>query len=329
MKRFILMAAASIILCGCKEMQKGNDESTLYSGRMVQTTDIGEAVKQEPDEVIRLYEGKAPESEEWTHHEMRYGEYGKEIFNVVDPDLALYLPEPGKANGSAMIICPGGAFLGLSYVSEGIMVAQELCARGMTCFVLKYRTTPILDEQGNGTDDENIIQRMVMEVMGPALSGQTPSTEVCLSLKYSHLAFADADRAVSVVRQNAAKWNINPDKIGIMGFSAGAVTAMHQALMHSESSKPNFTGVIYGGWTKDVKAPADAQPVFLCAPVTDIFSPDETIDVFKAWREAKVPVELHYYQESTHGFGSVPTGKSSDLWVEEMYRFMQDVQFVN
>ena len=93
---------------------------------------------------------------------------------------------------------------------------------------------------------------------------------------------------------------------------------MHQVLEHSEAGKPNFGGIIYGGWTHDVKAPADAVPVFLCAPVNDIFYPEESYDVYMAWREAKLPVELHYYSDSQHGFGATPTGKSSDMWIDEM-----------
>ena len=225
-----------------------------------------------------------------------------------------------------MVVCPGGGFYILSYVNEGTKVAEELCMRGIAAFVLKYRTHPIGDENVDGKVDGEDLTIKSNKVMG-SLTRES-ATAACLSMEYTHLAFQDADRAISMVRQHAAKWGVNPDKIGIVGFSAGAVTSMHQVLEHSEAGKPNFGGIIYGGWTHDVKAPADAVPVFLCAPVNDIFYPEESYDVYMAWREAKLPVELHYYSDSQHGFGATPTGKSSDMWIDEMVHFMRDIEFV-
>jgi acetyl esterase/lipase len=320
---FMLMAMAMLISCG-----QGNQANNTDDGQQAQmkiAAGLGNAPKMEPTEVLNLYEGKAPGTESWTNVEDYTDETKETLFNITTPTLAVYLPDPSIATGSAMVVCPGGGFYILSYVSEGIKVAEELCMRGIAAFVLKYRTHPIGDENADGKVDGQDLTIKSSKVMG-ALSRESASA-ACLSMEYSHLAFQDADRAVSMVRQNAAKWGINPDKIGIVGFSAGAVTSMHQVLEHSEAGKPNFGGIIYGGWTHDVKAPADAAPVFLCAPVNDIFYPEESQDVYMAWREAKVPVELHYYSDSQHGFGAVPTGKSSDLWIDEMVRFMRDVQF--
>ena len=94
-------------------------------------------------------------------------------------------------------------------------------------------------------------------------------------------AYADADRAMALVRLGAAKWGINPDKIGIMGFSAGSMTAMNQALHHSELTRPNFVGAIYTGVAEGFEVPADAAPLFMCSPVNDIFQPQETFRVLK------------------------------------------------
>ena len=320
---FMLMAMAMLISCG-----QGNQANNTDDGQQAQMKScagLGNAPKMEPTEVLNLYEGKAPGSESWTNVEDYTDETKEILFNISTPTLAVYLPDPSIATGSAMVVCPGGGFYILSYVSEGIKVAEELCMRGIAAFVLKYRTHPIGDENADGKVDGLDLTIKSSKVMG-ALSRES-ATGACLSMEYTHLAFQDADRAISMVRQHAAKWGINPDKIGIVGFSAGAITSMHQVLEHSEAGKPNFGGIIYGGWTHDVKAPADAAPVFLCAPVNDIFYPEESHDVYMAWREAKVPVELHYYSDSQHGFGAVPTGKSSDLWIDEMVRFMRDVQF--
>ena len=318
---FMLMAMAMLISCG-----QGNNTDDGQQGQMKIAAGLGNAPKMEPAEVLNLYEGKAPGSESWTNEEDYTDETKETLFNISTPTLAVYLPDPSIATGSAMVVCPGGGFYILSYVSEGIKVAEELCMRGIAAFVLKYRTHPTGDENGDGKVEvqDLMIKWDKMKSTMPLES----ASAACLSMEYSHLAFQDADRAVSMVRQNAAKWGINPDKIGIVGFSAGAITSMHQVLEHSEAGKPNFGGIIYGGWTHDVKAPADAAPVFLCAPVNDIFYPEESYDVYMAWRDAKVPAELHYYSDSQHGFGAVPTGKSSDLWIDEMVQFMHDVEFV-
>lgn len=311
---FMLMVVAVLISCGSQPTQQ-----QAAAG-------LGNAPKMEPTEVMNLYEGKAPGSESWTNVEAPADDSGDIIFNISTPTLAVYLPDPSVATGSAMVVCPGGGFHILSYISEGTKVAEELCMRGIAAFVLKYRTHPIDDENADGKVDAQDLMLRSTKVMG-SLTRES-ATAACLSMEYTHLAFQDADRAISMVRQNAAKWGINPDRIGIVGFSAGAVTAMHQVLEHSETGKPNFGGIVYGGWTHDVKAPADAAPVFLCAPVNDIFYPEETQDVYMAWREAKVPVELHYYTDAQHGFGAFPTGKSSDLWIDEMVHFMHDVAFI-
>src|SRR5690348_6586004 len=94
------------------------------------------------DKVIRLYEGKAPGSENWKQHEEENNKniwQTRVVFNVADPTLTVLLPEPSRANGTALIICPGGGFHALSIDSEGLDVARWLAAKGISCFVLKYR----------------------------------------------------------------------------------------------------------------------------------------------------------------------------------------------
>ena len=325
MKKIIVMVAVAL-LTSCGQGNQTNNANGDPLSLVKSAAGLGNAPKMEPTEVLNLYEGKAPGSESWTNVEAPTDETGEILFNISTPTLAVYLPDPSVATGSAMVVCPGGGFYILSYVNEGTKVAEELCMRGIAAFVLKYRTHPIGDENADGKVDGQDLTIKSSKVMG-ALTRES-ATAACLSMEYTHLAFQDADRTVSMVRQNAAKWGINPEKIGIVGFSAGAITSMHQVLEHSENGKPNFGGIIYGGWTHDVKAPADAAPVFLCAPVNDIFYPEESYDVYMAWREAKVPVELHYYADSQHGFGATPTGKSSDLWIDEMVNFMRDIEFV-
>ena len=326
MKRMLTLMVAAALLSSCGQGNPTNNADDGQQSLANGAAGLGNAPQMEPTEVLNLYEGKAPGSESWTVVEAPTDETGEILFNISTPTLAVYLPDPAIATRSAMVVCPGGGFYILSYMNEGTRVAEELCMRGIAAFVLKYRTHPIGDENADGKVDGQDLTIKSSKVMG-ALTRES-ATAACLSMEYTHLAFQDADRAISLVRKDAAKWGIDPDKIGIMGFSAGAVTSMHQMLEHSGSGTPNFGGIIYGGWTHDVKAPFDAAPVFLCAPVNDIFYPEESYDVYRAWREAKVPVELHYYSDSQHGFGAAPTGKSSDLWIDEMVQFMRDIEFV-
>jgi len=329
-KTIISMFSLALLTFGsCQQPAATPTTSDETVGLVIDAAAIGTAATMEPVQIINLYDGPVPGTEDWTHQESHMGEAGEVLYNVSQPTLAVYLPDPAVATGSAMLVCPGGGFTILSYASEGTLVAQELCQRGIAAFVLKYRTTPILDAQGKVTDDpQQLAANMAWVAQAIQQGSQTGLTQACLDMPYSHLAFEDADRAMTLIRQHAGEWGIRTDKVGIMGFSAGAITSMHQALSHSEQGKPDFAGIIYGGWTSDVAAPTDAMPMFLCSPVNDVFTPEESMAVYKAWRSAQIPVELHYYSASVHGFGAAPTGKSSDLWMTEMFHFMQDVGFV-
>ncbi len=327
----MLMSAVLLILGGCSgngaSKDAGDDQFQLIAG--TGHSDIGGAAPVEPLETIRLYEGVAPGSESWTHPEGKSETNGTIVYyNVSTPEMTVYLPDPSIATGAAMVVCPGGAFSILSYTSEGTMVANELCQRGIAAFVLKYRTTPIINEQGEVSNKMEDVMKFVMNLMSKSNTADLTATQNCLNMENSHLSFEDADRAISMVRENAANWKVNPEQIGIVGFSAGAVIAMHQALEHSEAGHPNFSGVVYGGWVPGWEAPADAAPLFVCSPTYDIFHPEECITAYQIWQKAKLPVELHCYSDCQHGFGAVSTGKSSDLWMEAMVRFMKDTGFL-
>ena len=286
MKKTILMSAVLVFsLASCKQGNQQHSDTAEQFQMVIGAGNIGGAPVVEPTEVMKLYEGVAPGSETWTHPEGQTGADGNIVYyNVSSPEMTVYLPDPSVATGAAMVVCPGGAFCLLSYTTEGTMVANELCKRGIAAIVLKYRTTPILNEKGEVTNDPEEMQKFVMALMSKSMTDPNlKATQNCLNMENSHLSFEDADRAISLVRENAAKWNINPEKIGIVGFSAGAVVAMHQALKHTETGRPNFSGVVYGGWVEGWEAPADAAPLFVCSPVQDIFHPDECIIAYQIW----------------------------------------------
>ena len=291
-------------------------------------------------EKIRLYEGAAPGTESWTHEEQAFGEGDDRTYiNVTTPELEVFVPE--NPNGSAMIVCPGGGFYMLSYANEGTKVAKRLNEQGITAFVLKYRTNPFFKE--DGSKYENAVEMMIeyftrflfpeRDKLAEKQGVASEDAEVAAPIDNANnintqWAYADADRAMAIVRLGAAKWGINPNKIGIMGFSAGSMTAMNQALHHSELTRPNFVGAIYTGVAEGFEVPADAAPLFMCSPVNDIFQPQETFRVLQAWRTAKVPVELHYYSKCGHGYGATIQNASCDLWFDQLFAFMKDVEFI-
>lgn len=287
--------------------------------------------------VINLYEeGVVPAGETSPYKEALIvdGDGHSTAINVQNPTLTVYLPE--KPNGKVMLVCPGGAFLGLSMDVEGEKPARVLNAEGITVFVLKYRLSPLV--QDNGKTPANIMEMGLTMLQrldeagkrwSAANGGQKPNvTQICSQLPGWDNAFIDADAAITLIRKMAGKWNLDRNKIGIMGFSAGGITTVHQAMNHSATGKPDFAGAIYGGWTSDVAAPEDACPLWMCSPVNDLFEADESNDCYRAWREAKVPTELHTFWEAQHGYGIGETGKNVDNWPTLMIQFMRDVNFL-
>lgn len=133
MKKVLLAIA---LLCGLATMVRGaNPQGGLTDGQ-----------------VIKLYQGKAPGSENWKHQEVTFTSTSNPIvLNVVEPTMKVYLPE--KPNGAAMIVCPGGGFCMLSIRTEGELAAKELAKQGITAFVLKYRTNPMLMKDGRAPKD--------------------------------------------------------------------------------------------------------------------------------------------------------------------------------
>lgn len=286
-------------------------------------------------QVIQLFKGKAPGSEALTQKEQTVKLDSHDIVvNVQLPSMTVVLPEAGKANGSSMLVCPGGGFVMLSWDTEGMMAARELAEQGITCFVLKYRLNPIVGEDGGAPklpDDimKNLLRYWALsaERSSAAAEGRKATvTEQALYTPSTQLAFDDAEQAMSIICQNAAKWGLDPAKVGIMGFSAGSIITINQVL--SGKVHPAFAAPIYGGWLKNPVVPQDACPMFVCSPVNDIFMPEESLNIYLAWREAKKPVELHDYWATQHGFGAVKTGKAIDDWINAMVRFMKDVDFI-
>ncbi|GBH32133.1 hypothetical protein MBESOW_P3394 [Sphingobium xenophagum] len=236
------------------------------------------------------------------------------IFNVSDPTLELFRPEPARATGTAVIIAPGGGFVGLGYEAGGTAVARQLAQRGVTAIVLKYRTIRSPDDAMHMPE----IHMKEMEViMARAKSGLPEEVPVFAGEKH---AVEDGARAMAIVRERAADWGIDLKRIGFLGFSSGAFLAADLAI-GNRVSRPDFVGLIYGGLRTPV--PADASPAFIAGAADDAFTPNDPVQLYTAWRKAGAPAELHMYERGGHGFDLKPKGTTSDHWFEAFLWWMQ------
>jgi acetyl esterase/lipase len=276
-------------------------KAVITIGLLVILTGVVRAQK-----VIQLYEGAAPGSEKWTHQEKEYFSpiwNTQVVTNVVKPTLTAFLPEPGIANGTSVIICPGGGFHALSINSEGIDVAKWLNTKGVAAFVLKYRLVP--------TGDDGV--RDLMAKMGDRQKMDADSRAVI------PMAIADGLVAISYVRKHATELGISPQRIGLMGFSAGGTVTASVAFQSSAENRPDFLAPIYPymGGVKETAVPNDAPPMFIVAATDDQLglAPD-SVNLYSKWLAAKKSVELHLYSKGGHGFGMRKQNLPSDKWIE-------------
>jgi dienelactone hydrolase len=268
-------------------------------------------------EVIRLWEGKAPGSETWTHQEVSTSSANgiTMIRDVVDPAMTAYLPEPAAANGIAVVVCPGGAFRALAWESDGVAVARWLNKNGIAAFVLKYRLLktaegkPAFPMPGPGT-------KLVIK---NANANPAPDNEELNNV--IRLAISDGQQAIRLVRQNARKWNINPSKIGIMGFSAGGGVVVGTALLNDPAAYPNFLVSLYGPSQVDVNVPANAPPLFIAVAANHKPVSMGCVALYTVWNEAGKSAELHVYSKGNFGLGG--KGLPSDTWPQRFLEWLK------
>ena len=255
-------------------------------------------------EVIRLYPGPAPGSEKSTREERTYFSqmiHTQVVANVSQPTLTRFAPAPGSANGTSVIICPGGGFHILSINSEGIDVARWLNAKGVTGFVLKYRLVP------TGKDG-------VLEMLGKNREKLKQDMRSAFTL-----AEADGAAAVKYVREHASELGVSPHRIGLMGFSAGGSVTAGVAVNHVAENRPDFVAPIYAylAVIDEIRVPKDAPPLFVVAASDDQFGlVNDNLNVYSKWLAAKKPAELHLYSKGGHGFGMREQKLPSDHWIE-------------
>ena len=265
------------------------------------------AVPAQPN-AIRLGTGPlagATVAESW------HSQYGS-VFarNVTEATLTPFLPDPAKANGTAVIVAPGGGFRTLSMQNEGWDVARALAAQGVAAFVIKYRLiqTP--------TDLPGFQKSMAEMFAGAARTRPMPAQQMA-SLAPQ---IADARAAFALIRKRAAEWHVDPDRIGMIGFSAGAGLTMATTLSGGDA-KPAFIGNIYGSLAP-VTVPADAPPMFVALAADDPLFGGNNFGLIESWRAAKRPVEFHLYEQGGHGFGMYPKKTTSTGWFDAFSRWM-------
>jgi acetyl esterase/lipase len=253
---------------------------------------------------IPLWPEGAPGSEDWMQVEEQtiLPPDIKVVRNVTQPRLTVYPADPAKANGTAVIICPGGAWHFLSIDKEGTDVARWLAARGVTAFVLRYR----LIKTGDNLREEADKNLGDEARMASLMQGLRPLTQ------------ADGQQAMQIVRQRAVKWGIQPRRVGMLGFSAGGDLTVNAVLYNSPDARPDFAAAIYPAVFEDVVAPPEAPPLFLLCANDDDMATAASLRLYSAWKAVGRPVEMHIYSQGGHGFGMVKQGLPSDTWIERL-----------
>ncbi|GAB5405263.1 MAG: alpha/beta hydrolase [Aureliella sp.] len=234
---------------------------------------------------------------------------GTNVSNVHNPSITPYLPESGKSTGTAILIAPGGGHKKLCLGHEGDSLAEWFAKRGIAAFVLRYRLC------------------------------REPGSDYTLE---GH-AMDDTRRAIRMVRSNAKAWKIDPDRIGIVGFSAGGELAAYSAMHPQEgdrdnadpiervSSRPNFQGLIYPGKSGTFTVEPGMPPAFVAFGFHDrddiAFGMAE---IYLKYKKANVPCEMHVYSNAGHGFGFRPDSTSAaGEWPKRMLEWLVDSKLLS
>lgn len=241
--------------------------------------------------------------------------------NITAATLTPFLPKPGTGNGAAVIVAPGGGFRWLSMGNEGWEVAQALADKGIAAFVLKYRLFPT---PASLDDFKETMNRTFAAATPPAggAGNATPPPRPRFNLTNQQ---EDAEAAYAMIVKRAAEWGVDTNRIGMIGFSAGAGLTMHCTL-NSEAMKLAFIGPIYGGMGP-VDVPKDAPPMFNVIASDDFLFRGQ-FGVIESWYKAERPVEFHLYQTGGHGFGLGNPDRTSNKWFDAFIHWLDVNDFL-
>jgi acetyl esterase/lipase len=272
---------------------------------------------QPPDDNAQVGTERVLMSQKLDRKQVEVTEQTRMITDVTKPTLTICHPAKDKDTGTAILICPGGGYWNLFWQLEGEEVADWLNSIGVTGIILKYRVPRHADEPKD-------------------LPARRP--------------LQDAQRAVSLVRSKAKEWGIDPQRIGIVGFSAGGHLAIATATSFEKrtypaiddidniSCRPDFAIPVYPGYLKardkdelapSLRIPAGTPPVFLAHGGADIISPPEnSVLMYLALRKAGVPAELHVYAKAAHDFGVRPSDQPCSRWTESCAAWLRHQGFL-
>jgi acetyl esterase/lipase len=256
-----------------------------------------------PQREIALYPGVAPGSEDWNWSETQTTTSTgvPMVQNVVHPVLQYYPADKNTAVGTAMIVAPGGGFRNLMMSYEGVDIARRLNGLGVDAFILKYRLTHTAPRAPGG--------------------GSAP-TDPQRGQNVRELAGADGQQAVRIVRQHAAEYGVRPDRIGMIGYSAGGAVLL-SAVTGPTDSRPNFAAPIYAAGADTAKPPSDGAPPLFIAVASDdqAVGWQGSVELYGAWRKANIPVELHIFQTGQHGF--TKKGGGADHYLDRLEEWLR------
>lgn len=239
---------------------------------------------------IQLWPEPPPEPEGWERKPESLapdkGDGVARIDHVSDPTITVY--SPGEPNGTAVIVCPGGGYNILAIEHEGTKVCAWLNSIGITAVLLKYRV--------------------------PRRDKDNPSIQ----------PLADAQQAMRLVRKNAAEWKIQPDRVGILGFSAGGHLAVMTALHSEGDAKPDFAVPVYPAYlTEDnndnmllpeIQITDDSPPMCLIHAGDDRITAAGSALIYLELKKRSIPAEIHIYAKGGHGFGMKPNNQPVNEW---------------
>lgn len=267
--------------------------------------------------VVKLWPGGAPEKsgvkiEAEKEMPRKSADDVMRLTNVTEPMITVFKPE--KPNGTAVLVCPGGGYGILAYEHEGSQVCDFLVQHGVTGILLKYRV--------------------------PKRDPKDPGRE----------ALQDAQRAMGIIRHHAAEWGLKPDRIGILGFSAGGhltvMTTLHandrtyttDPALDVEDATPNFAIPVYPAYLVSKEDPfhllpgfevsAKSPPMCFVHANDDSWSATASALLYLEYKKLNIPCELHIYAKGGHGFGMRKSGGPVNDWPDRVAEWMKSMGYI-
>ena len=229
------------------------------------------------------------------------------VTNVSVPTMQIFRPEEGKANGTSVIVAPGGGLYALSIKSEGTDVAKWLNEKGITAFVLKYRLVP--------TGEDGVKEISDLGATNPEEIGRQVAPVLPLSI-------SDGLAAIAYVRSHAEDFGLAKDRIGFMGFSAGGAVTMGVTFNYNKENRPDFIVPVYAWMTVvgPYEVPEDAPPMLaICSSDDPLGLAADSVNLYSNWLKSGKSAGLHMYSKGGHGYGMKEQGLPSDQWIARFH----------